>query len=109
LPRRIIEERPVTVAEVKKILEELGPGAGGDFFLRTYDYVSKFAKLDGEAAAELVRRLVEEVGLTELEAVQIVNCMPETVDELRPFLAGSVALYSREKMKKILDLLDQYR
>ena len=47
--------------------------------------------------------------LKKLIIVQIVNCMPETIDELRPFLTGSVALYSREKLKKVLDLLDQYR
>jgi len=108
LPRKVIEEKPITIPEVKKILEELGPGAGGDFFIRTMDYVAKFSKL-GPEAAELVKRLVEEVGLSEWEAVQIVNCMPETIDELRPFLTGSVALYSREKLKKVLDLLDQYR
>jgi len=108
LPRKILEEKPITIPEVKKLLEELGPAAGGDFFVRTLDYVTKFAKL-GPEAGELVRRLVEEAGLSEWEAVQIVNCMPETIDELRPFLTGSVALYSREKMKKILDLLDQYR
>ncbi len=108
MPRKIIEERPLTIPEVKKLLEDLGPEAGGDFFIRTYDYVSKFAKI-GPEAGELVKKLVEEVGLTEEEAVQIVNCMPETEDELRVFLAGKVAFYSREKLRKILDLLDQYR
>jgi len=108
LPRKkIIEEKPLTIPEVKQLLEELGPGAGGDFFQRTYDYVVKFAKL-GPEARELVDKLVAEFGVPEDIAVQIVNCMPGSVDELRVFLSGRMFL-SREKLRKMLDLLDQYR
>jgi len=109
MPRQIIKEKLLTIPEVKKLLEELGPEAGGDFFVRTYDYVRKFAKLGAEEARELVEKLTSEFGLTEWEAVQIVNCMPETLDELRVFLAGHKTFISSEKMKAILELLDQYR
>ena len=52
---------------------------------------------------------MEEFGLTEQEAVQLVNCMPETLDELRVFLAGHKVFISSETMKAILALLDEYR
>ncbi|MCK7471525.1 MAG: hypothetical protein MZU95_12695 [Desulfomicrobium escambiense] len=46
---------------------------------------AKFAKVEPEKAEELLRKLVKEYELDEAEAVQIINCMPETVDELRVF------------------------
>ena len=105
MPRKILEEKPLTIGEVKKLLEDLGPEAGGDFFARTYDYVAKFAKV-GPEGRELVDKLVAEFGIPEEVAVQIVNCMPESVEELRVFLSGKVPFFSSEKLKKILD---QYR
>ena len=108
MPRkRIVEEKPLTIPEVKQLLEELGPEAGGDFFQRTYDYVVKFAKI-GPEARELVDKLVAEFGLPEEMAVQIVNCMPASVEELRTFLSGRV-FFSSDKLRKMLELLDQYR
>jgi DNA-directed RNA polymerase subunit F len=44
--------------------------------------VSKFTKIEPAKAEELVVMLVKEYELDEVEAVQIINCMPETVDEL---------------------------
>ena len=105
--KKIVRERLLTIPEVKALLEELG--FGGDFFRRAYEYVTRFSKLEPEKARELVERLMEEFGLTEQEAVQLVNCMPETLDELRVFLAGHKVFISSETMKAILALLDEYR
>jgi len=107
--RKVIRERLLTIPEVKELLEELGFEAGGDFFVRAYDYAEKFSKLEAGKARELVEKLVQDFGLTEREAVQLVNCMPETIDELRTFLSGHKVFISSETMKAILALLDEYR
>jgi DNA-directed RNA polymerase subunit F len=56
-----------------------------------------------------VERLVREFGLEEEEAVQIVNCMPKTVDELRVFLAGGRKIVDASIMKTIVSLLDEHQ
>ena len=47
-------------------------------------------------------KLVKEYGLDENEAVQIINCMPETVDELRIFLAGGRKIIETQKLASIV-------
>jgi DNA-directed RNA polymerase subunit F len=79
------------------------------FQRRTLDYVSKFSKVDAEAAEKLVERLVSEFGLEQEEAVQVVNCMPRTVDELRVFLAGGRKIIETAKLETIVRLLEENR
>ena len=47
--------------------------------------------------------------IDEAEAVQIINCMPETVDELRVFLAGGRKIIETAKLKAIVSLLNENR
>jgi DNA-directed RNA polymerase subunit F len=52
---------------------------------------------------------VKEFDLDEAEAVQVVNCMPETVDELRVFLAGGRKIIETAKLEAIVALLNDSR
>lgn len=103
------KEKLLTLPQVKKLLESLGEENLDQFQRRTLDYVSKFSKVDAEAAKELVRKLVEEFELEEEEAVQIVNCMPQSIEELRVFLAGGRKIIEASKLKAIVNLLDEHR
>ncbi len=67
-----------------------------------------FSKLDGEKAKELTKRISEEFDIGIKEAVQIVNCMPKSVEELRVFFPRHKVI-EPEKLEKILKLLDEYR
>lgn len=102
-------EKKLTIPEVKKLLESMGEENLDQLQRRAFDYVSKFSKADAEAANKLVARLVNEFGLEEDAAVQIVNCMPKTVDELRVFLASGRKIIDATMLKTIVDLLDEYR
>jgi len=79
------------------------------FQRRTYDYVSKFSKIDADAAEKLVKKLVSEFGLDEDEAVQVVNCAPKSVEELRVFFAGGRKIIETSKLEAIIGLLNEYR
>lgn len=103
------KEKKLTLPEVKKMLGSIGEENLDQFQRRTYDYVSKFSKVDAEAAGKLVERLVQEFGLDEEEAVQIVNCMPKSVDELRVFLAAGRKIIETSKLEAIVALLDEHR
>jgi DNA-directed RNA polymerase subunit F len=47
--------------------------------------------------------------LEETEAVQIVNCAPESIDELRVFLAGGKKIIETAKLEAIVALLNDNR
>ncbi|HDI07605.1 MAG TPA: RNA polymerase Rpb4 [Candidatus Bathyarchaeota archaeon] len=103
------EEKLLTLPEVKKLLESIDESMLDQFQRRTLDYLSKFSKIEPENAAKVVEKLVKEFELTPEEAVQIVNCMPRTVEELRIFLAGGRKIIETEKLEAILRLLDENR
>ncbi|MEM3000319.1 MAG: RNA polymerase Rpb4 family protein [Candidatus Bathyarchaeia archaeon] len=107
--KNALSETKLTLPQVKKILEAIGEENLDQFQRRTLDYVNKFSKVDAETAEKLLKKLVEEFGLDEAEAVQIVNCMPETVDELRIFLAGGRKIIETAKLEAIIALLNESR
>jgi DNA-directed RNA polymerase subunit F len=104
-----VREKILTHPQVKKLLESMGEENLDQFQRRTLDYLSKFSKVNAEAAEELLGKLVMEFGLDEIEAVQIVNCMPKSIEELRVFLAGGRKIIEASKLETILALLDDYR
>ncbi|MBS7656882.1 MAG: RNA polymerase Rpb4 family protein [Candidatus Bathyarchaeia archaeon] len=107
--KRVIKRQSVTVPQVKAILESLGEENLDQFQRRSLDYASKFSKIDAASAEKLLGQLKETGLLDENEAVQIINCMPKTVEELRVFLAGGRKIVETSKLETILSLLDKYR
>lgn len=103
------EETRLSLPQVRKALESIGEENLDQFQRRTLDYVSKFSKIDDEASAKLVQRLVAEFDVDLDEAVQIVNCMPKTVDELRIFLAGGRKIVESSKLEAMVALLEENR
>ena len=85
------------------MLDTIGEENLDQFQRRTFDYVNKFSKVDPEKAEELLQVLVKEYEIDEAEAIQIINCMPETVDELRVFLAGGRKIIETSKLRAIVD------
>lgn len=107
--KREVSENRLTIPQVKKVLEAVGEENLDQFQRRTLDYVNKFSKVNPEKAEELVQTLVKEYEIDEAEAVQIINCMPETVDELRVFLAGGRKIIETAKLKAVVELLNENR
>ena len=107
--KRELSENRLTLPQVKKLLEAIGEETLDQFQRRTLDYVNKFSKVDAAKAKKLLEKLVKEFGLEEVEAVQVVNCMPETVDELRVFLAGGRKIIETAKLEAIISLLNESR
>ncbi|MDR0461291.1 MAG: RNA polymerase Rpb4 [Nitrososphaerota archaeon] len=102
-------ENLLTLPQVKKLLGTIGEENLDQFQRRSLDYVSKFTKVTSDKAEELLTILVKEYEIDEAEAIQIVNCMPETVDELRVFLAGGRKIIEAQKLEKIVSLLNESR
>jgi DNA-directed RNA polymerase subunit F len=102
-------ESKLTLPQVKKVLESIGDENMDQIQRRTLDYVNKFSKVDADAVDGLLEKLVKEYDLDEDEAVQVLNCMPETVDELRVFLAGGRKIIETSKLEAIIALLNESR
>ncbi|MFP3985320.1 MAG: RNA polymerase Rpb4 [Candidatus Bathyarchaeia archaeon] len=109
MPRKALKEKKLTVPEVKALLEKVGEENLDQFQRRAMDYAAKFAKVEPKTAKEFVKILMEESQLEEDEAVQIANCMPESIEEIRVFLGGGRKIVETEKLEEILTLLNQHR
>ncbi|TRO45646.1 RNA polymerase Rpb4 [Candidatus Bathyarchaeota archaeon] len=102
-------ETKLSLPQAKHGLLEIGEENLDQFQRRTLDYLQKFSKIDEALAPVLLERLVKEFGLDEDEAVQVVNCAPESVDELRIFLAGGRKIIEAVKLESIVSLLNESR
>ena len=107
--KRELSETKLSLPQVRQELMAIGEENLDQFQRRTLDYVSKFSKIDQSAAGELIEKLIKDFGLENDEAVQVVNCAPETVDEMRIFLAGGRKIIETTKLEAIVSLLNEHR
>ena len=101
----IIKKEVITLPQVKKVLEAIKPDEMDQIQRWTYDYVRKFAKTDSDLAEKMVKRLVEECELKPEEAIEIINIMPTSIEELRAFTYGWKKLILTETLEKMLNIL----
>jgi len=101
-------KQAVSISEVKEILEAEDPEKMDQIQRWTYDYVTKFTKIDAKAAKKLKQELVKECNITEEEAVEIVNIRPSTLAELRSFTFGWKKLILAETLEKMQKLIKEH-
>ncbi len=103
----ILEKKPVSVAEAKKILEK-NPEELDPLQRRVHDYTIRFSKMESDSAQALIEELVNDAEIDRGLAVQITNSMPGSIGELRTFL-GRRRIISEEVMNDILRIIEKYR
>ena len=103
----VSDKKEMTIAEARKLLEgkaeELDP-----LQRRVLDYTIRFSKIDPEDADKLVSELIAKGEIDRSLAVQIANCMPCSVAEIRTFL-GRQKIISEEAVNEILTIINKYR
>ena len=103
----VVKKRMISLPEVKEILSE-GDLESMDQIQRwTFDYASKFAKIEPKAAKKMKHDIISQCGLTEEEAVEIINILPKSLPELRSFTFGWKKLILSETLEKILKIIDE--
>ena len=108
--RRVIEVKELTLPEVKTLLEQRGKESELDRVQRvTLDYATKFSKVDPDVVAALKQELTEQHGLSQFAAIQLINILPESIDELRTLLTREGRTFSTEELENILATLNKYR
>jgi DNA-directed RNA polymerase subunit F len=103
----VLDRKEITVAEAKKLLEAQGENLD-PLQRRVLDYATKFSKLSPEDSLKMVEELTKDDLIEKSVAVQIVNSIPESVEELRAFL-GRQRIISEEAINAIIGIIKKYR
>lgn len=107
MPKRIVGKKEITIPEAKALLDKIENPS--QFQIRTKGYVDKFSKADPAKAPELLEELLK-LKIERTDAIQVVNCMPSTVEELRVFFStGRKRLVVTAQLEEMLKLIDKYR
>ena len=80
----------------------------GEFQRRTLEYTRKFSKLKPDEAEKLAEDLSEKLQLERADAIQIVNTMPQTVEELRAVLTVKGRFVTTDQLNGILAIMKRY-
>jgi DNA-directed RNA polymerase subunit F len=99
------EKKVLSIAEANQILQKIDMEKADQIQKRTLDYTTKFSKTTTEGAKKLRKQLEADCGLSEEEAVELVNVMPKSMEELRTFTSGWRKLLPTETLETILKLL----
>ena len=103
----IVKKQMITLPEVKEILSKQDVESMDQIQRWTHDYVSKFSKIEPKVAKKMKQDLISQCGLTEEEAVEIVNVLPKSLPELRSFTFGWKKLILSETLEKILKIINE--
>ena len=97
-----LKKEVISLSEVKDVLEKVEIEEMDQIQRWTYDYVNKFSKITRKQAQKLVGELVSQCGLTEEEAVEVVNILPSSLEEIRSFTFGWKKLILTSTSESIL-------
>ncbi|MHA1680243.1 MAG: hypothetical protein ACTSUE_04500 [Promethearchaeota archaeon] len=130
--REILEEKPVSISEVKEILDKIASFEGleqpdaepleeelfdfdetedtQNYFIKsTYEYSKIFSKLEPEVAKKLISNLVKEEGIPLSLSIQIANVNPDTVEELTLFFEKGSKRLNKEQIQDLLFKIREYK
>jgi DNA-directed RNA polymerase subunit F len=109
MPRKVLEKNETTIAEAGKMLSKIKEDEMGEFQRRVLEYTQKFSRISADKAKKLVKELNSNFEIERKEAVQIVNCMPKSVGELRSTLSAKGKIFSTEQLEAMLKIIDKFR
>ena len=104
MPKKIINIEEITISQAKGLMEKNDPELG-ELQKRTYDYIAKFSKFKTIKIKKLVKELVTKFDLSKKEAIQVVNCAPASVDELRAILSVKGKVILIDQLEAIIELI----
>lgn len=127
--REILSEKPVSIPEVKEMLDDLVveeepvdeemldeemiaamelDDAKNYYLTSTHEYVKIFSKMETSVAKNVVQNLVND-GIPIHKAIQIVNVDPNTVEELQVFFEKGIKRLSQKECEDLLFKIRSYK
>ena len=105
---RILEEQPVSLAKVKKVLDGRAKKSEATYEQKqTMEYVKAFSDLDEKKADELVDKLIE-LGIERKQAVKIADFMPKDKDDMKLIFSKVHYSINDDTMEKVFELVRGY-
>lgn len=109
---KVIEEKPIHIAEVKDILDKSKKREEQLNFRANlcHDYVNTFSKLSHKQADDLAEKLgkLDIPRFREAHCMKIVDLLPTTVEHVKSILQAYTLSVSTENCKKIVDIVVDY-
>ena len=109
----ILQKEPLSVSQVK---EELGRIQKRDEELtfrggKTLEHVNEAITISAKKAIELQEKLLtlDIPRLKDIHVVKLIDTFPESADQAKVILSGFNLTITKENLKQIIDLLDDYR
>ena len=106
MPKKIIEKEAISIPELKKAIKDLKKLEEEELNTiqrKMVEYVEKFSKIPPGKAKKLKKKLMKELDLDEEKAVQIINIMPKTPEEVKEIFYEKVIL--GDLANKILEII----
>ena len=103
--RKILGKEAISIPELKEVLDglDLPEDALPPIVVKVKEYVNKYSKVPPDKAKKLKKKLLDLEGVDEEKAVQIINILPRSEEEIREIFHEKVIL--GDLPKKILDIL----
>ncbi|HUT80009.1 MAG TPA: hypothetical protein VMZ29_02310 [Candidatus Bathyarchaeia archaeon] len=106
MPKQIINKESVSLPEVVAIFNKRKKNGELNYLQRiALEHAQKSSEITGKQARILIKKMMTEFELNEKIAINIINFMPETLDELRIFLQDASRVFTKEEVEKMLNLL----
>jgi len=106
MPKEIINEEEITLAQVKKVLTQRGKEGELSFQQSiTLEHASSFSKMAPAVSVKVVEKLMKDYKLSRSQAVQVVNISPINPEELKTILDARSTNLTDEQIISIVDLI----
>ena len=102
--------KPVPLAEVKNILKKISKDRKEMIYEQkvALEHATKFGKLTIKKTDDMIKDLMENKDITELNAIKIADILPRTEDDIKTIFAKERITISGNDIKKILDIVAKY-
>lgn len=105
----IESEKPTSSIEVKKILAQKAKEKELSYEQKNaLLYLRKFCKLPGQKASRMINELTKVEKLNDRQIINIVNLLPQDLDDLRLLFANERVILSEDEKKQVLDIVKQF-
>jgi len=110
---QIIEEEPISMADLKEELTKIQKKTKEINFRaeKTQEYLNQFTILDLKKGKEL-REKIEKLKIPRLKnehIIKIIDLMPSSLEELKSILSGYTITVTSENLKKIAEVLKNFK
>lgn len=109
---KLIEEKPVSLSELKEKLDDIQKRDTELSFRgnKVRDYLNKLVKMDLESSEELKKKIaaLDVPRIKDRQIAKTIDILPENIDDLKALMTGETTTITDENMQKIIDVIKDF-